>query len=205
MLLRELLGLEYTRVVDVTFVHDGLLVDVAPTWRRPRCSGCGHNCPGYDRQRDRRWRHLDLAGMKFHLRYGTRRVDCPRCGVTVEHLPSAAADVGSWFTRPFEDHAGYLAQRCDKMRSSRQRAALDGLVDRRRGHAEQLGGLRRREQGVAEAGGGELLAHDAADQLLEGGEDARRAQRGDEFVLEVDHATTLRRAARALKHGKPRT
>ena len=112
MLLRELLGLEYTRVVDVTFVHDGLLVDVAPTWRRPRCSGCGHNCPGYDRQRDRRWRHLDLAGMKFHLRYGTRRVDCPRCGVTVEHLPWA--DVGSWFTRPFEDHAGYLAQRCDK-------------------------------------------------------------------------------------------
>lgn len=112
MLLRQLLGLEYTRVVDVTFVHDGLLVDVAPTWRKPRCSSCGHTSPGYDRQGERRWRHLDLAGMKFHLRYGTRRVACPRCGVTVEHLPWA--DVGSWFTRPFEDHAGYLAQRCDQ-------------------------------------------------------------------------------------------
>lgn len=112
MLLRQLLGLEYTRVVSVEFVDDGLLVDVAPTWRRPRCSGCGHTCRGYDRQRGRRWRHLDLAGMKFHLRYGTRRVDCPRCGVTVEYVPWA--DVGSWFTRPFEDHAGYLAQRCDK-------------------------------------------------------------------------------------------
>ena len=112
MLLRQLLGLEYTRVVGVEFADDGLLVDVAPTWRTPRCSGCGHGCPGYDRQRGRRWRHLDLAGMKFHLRYDTRRVDCPRCGVTVEHVPWA--DVGSWFTRPFEDHAGYLAQRCDQ-------------------------------------------------------------------------------------------
>ena len=83
MLLRVLLGLESTRVVAVTFVDDGLQVDVAPTWRTPRCSGCGHNCPGYDRQRDRRWRHLDLAGMKFHLRYGTRRVDCSRCGVVL--------------------------------------------------------------------------------------------------------------------------
>jgi transposase len=50
--------------------------------------------------------------MKWYLQYDTRRVDCPRCGVVVEHLPWA--DVGSWFTRPFEDHVGYLAQRCDK-------------------------------------------------------------------------------------------
>ena len=50
--------------------------------------------------------------MKWHLRYDTRRVDCPRCGVVVEHVPWA--DVGSWFTRPFEDHVGYLAQRSDK-------------------------------------------------------------------------------------------
>jgi transposase len=50
--------------------------------------------------------------MKWHLRYDTRRVDCPRCGVVVEHVPWAA--VGSWFTRPFEDQVGYLAQRSDK-------------------------------------------------------------------------------------------
>jgi hypothetical protein len=31
------------------------------------------NRPGYD-QRERRWRHLDLAGMKWRLRYTTRRV-----------------------------------------------------------------------------------------------------------------------------------
>ena len=50
--------------------------------------------------------------MKLYLRYNTRRVDCIRCGVTVEHLPWA--EVGSWFTRPFENQVGYLAQRSDK-------------------------------------------------------------------------------------------
>lgn len=111
-LLRSLLGLEGTRVLDVDFDEEGLVIDVAPTWRRGRCSECGQRCPGYDRDRGRRWRHLDLAGMTLHLRYDTRRVDCPRCGVKVEQVPWA--ETSSWFTRPFEDHVGYLAQRCDK-------------------------------------------------------------------------------------------
>jgi transposase len=111
-LLHQLLGLEYTRVTDCSLAEDGLIIDVATTWRKPRCSSCGHTCPGYDRAKGRKWRHLDVAGMKLFLRYCTRRVDCVRCGVTVEHLPWA--DVGAWFTRPFEDHVGYLAQRSDK-------------------------------------------------------------------------------------------
>jgi transposase len=110
--LRILLGLEDTRVVDVGFDAAGLVIDVAPTWRRPRCFECGQKCPGYDRDPDRRWRHLDVAGMEFHLRYDTRRVKCPKCGVKVEKLPWA--ETSSWFTRPFEDQVGYLAQRCDK-------------------------------------------------------------------------------------------
>ena len=108
-LLSTLLGLEYTRVLGCSFEDDALLMDVAPTWRSPRCSGCGKNRPGYD-QRERRWRHLDLAGMRWRLRYSTRRVDCPTCGIVVEYLPWA--NVGSWFTRPFEDQVGCLAQRC---------------------------------------------------------------------------------------------
>jgi transposase len=110
-LLRELLALEYTRVVNCEFDDQGLVVDVTPTWRNARCSGCSHDCPTYDR-RARAWRHLDLAGMKFVLRYDMRRVDCVRCGVVVEYVPWA--DVGSRFTRPFEDQVGYLAQRSDK-------------------------------------------------------------------------------------------
>ena len=110
-LLSTLLGLEYTRVLGCSFEDDGLVMDIAPTWRTPRCSGCGKNRPGYD-ERERRWRHLDLAGMRWRLRYTARRVNCPTCGVVVEYVPWA--DVGSWFTRPFEDQVGYLAQRSDK-------------------------------------------------------------------------------------------
>jgi len=112
-LLRDLLGLKDIRVHDASFDGVGLVVDVTPTSRRPRCSRCGRVGSGYDRQRGRRWRHLDLAGMQLHLRYDVRRVSCKRCAaVVVEAVPWA--EPSSWFTRPFEDHVGYLAQRSDK-------------------------------------------------------------------------------------------
>ena len=79
-LLRDLLGLKSTRVRDVSFDDEGLVVDVAPSWRRPRCSACGRKCRGYDKDPERRWRHLDMAGMQVHLRYDIRRVECRRCG-----------------------------------------------------------------------------------------------------------------------------
>ena len=89
------------------------MADVAPTWRRPRCSECGHTGPGYDRDKGRRWRHLDVAGMKLVLRYDIRRLSCPRCGlVKVEQVPWG--ETSSWFTIPFEDHVAYLAQRSDQ-------------------------------------------------------------------------------------------
>jgi transposase len=46
------------------------------------------------------------------LEYEAWRVDCPRCGVTIELVPWADAQSG--FTRPFEDVVAYLAQRADK-------------------------------------------------------------------------------------------
>jgi Transposase and inactivated derivatives len=145
-LLRSLLGLEGTRVVDVTFNDDGLVAEVAPTWRRARCSECGDHCPGYDHVRGRQWRHLDLAGMALYLRYDTRRVACPRCGIRVEQVPWA--EPGSWFTRPFEDHVGYLAQRCDKTTvSDMMRVAWDTVgtiiqrVVARRHRGDALEGL----------------------------------------------------------------
>jgi transposase len=50
--------------------------------------------------------------MKLLLRYDVRRVSCPRCGVRIEQVPWA--DFGSWFTPPFENLVGYLAQRTDQ-------------------------------------------------------------------------------------------
>lgn len=111
-LLHTLLGLEDTRVLNLDFDADGLVVDVAPRWRKPRCAECGTPGSGYDRDEGRQWRHLDLGGVMLHLRYAIRRVNCRSCGVKVEQVPWA--ETSSKFTRAFEDQVGYLAQRCDK-------------------------------------------------------------------------------------------
>ena len=110
--LRVLLALQQTRVVGFEFDVDGLVIDVAPTWKVARCGDCRRPVHhGYD-GRERRWRHLDLGGIKAHLRYRLRRVKCDRCGVVVEHVPWAEA--GSRFTLPMETHIAYHAQRTDR-------------------------------------------------------------------------------------------
>ncbi len=40
-LLRTLLALQQTRVLDLEFEGDALVVQVAPTWKVSRCSQCG--------------------------------------------------------------------------------------------------------------------------------------------------------------------
>ena len=110
---KKLIQLDHTVVTNVAFEAEGIVVDVKPTWQLGRCSGCGRRVRGsYDRYRDRRWRHLDLAGMKLSLRAEVRRLSCRHCGVRVEAVPWAAP--GSHFTYAFEDQVGYLAQRTDK-------------------------------------------------------------------------------------------
>jgi transposase len=108
-LLSKTLQLKKTRIVGIAFDDDGLVLDVAPSTKVPRCSECFCKVPKvYDRREGRRWRHLDLASMKLHLRYDLRRVDCRRCGVVVELVPWA--EKGSWFTYEFEDTTAYLLQ-----------------------------------------------------------------------------------------------
>ena len=109
---RKLLGVIKLIVQDVDFETAGLVVDVKPSWRMPRCSGCRKRAPGYDRKPPRRWRHLGLGRERIWLSYAPRRVDCPRCGVLVEEVPWAAA--GSRFTLDFEEMVAYLAQVTDK-------------------------------------------------------------------------------------------
>lgn len=108
-LLNTVLGIKFTRVTGVEFTEDGLLCDVEPTTKIPRCGGCGYRVAKvHDQRGPRRWRHLDLAGMSLHLRYAPRRVQCSRCGVTTEMVPWA--NPKSWFTHAFEQTVGYLAQ-----------------------------------------------------------------------------------------------
>jgi transposase len=53
----------------------------------PRCSGCGHRRPGYDRLAPRRFEFVPLWGIAVFFVYAMRRVNCPTCGVVVEAVP----------------------------------------------------------------------------------------------------------------------
>lgn len=111
--LTNILGMKCVRARGAEFEDSTLVIRVAPTTRIARCSGCGCRCRRlYDRRRDRRWRHLDLGGMRVELGYDLRRVECVRCGVCTELVPWA--EPNSAFTRPFEQQVAYLAQRMDK-------------------------------------------------------------------------------------------
>ena len=54
---------------------------------KPICSSCGIAGSIYDRRKERRYEFVPLWGMKTYLVYAPRRVSCPGCGVTIEHLP----------------------------------------------------------------------------------------------------------------------
>jgi transposase len=112
-LLTILLGMKHVRVTGFEITEVGLVLDVAPTTRVPCCSGCFCKVARiYDHYPGRLWRHVDFGGMRIDLRYSTRRVDCPRCGVRVELVPWA--DPMSAFTRVFEEHVAWCATRMDK-------------------------------------------------------------------------------------------
>ena len=110
-LLRRLLGIDHLRVLNAEFTDDGIVINVAPRWARCRCSSCGRQAAAYDK-RERRWRHLDLGGMKCELRYAIRRLKCARCGIKVEAVPWAEVDSG--FTQPFEELVALMAQKTDR-------------------------------------------------------------------------------------------
>lgn len=57
---------------------------------RAVCSGCCKKRPGYDTLEPRTFAFVPLWGMPVSLVYAMRRVDCRRCGVTVEMVPWAS-------------------------------------------------------------------------------------------------------------------
>ena len=65
-----------------------LIVQVEPRKNgQPSCSGCGRRGPAYDRLDERHFEFVPLWGIAVYLAYRMRRVDCRRCGVTVEMVP----------------------------------------------------------------------------------------------------------------------
>jgi transposase len=68
-----------------------LEVEVAPRRNgRAFCSGCGRRGPTYDRLPPRRFEFVPLWQILVFFVYSMRRVDCRRCGVTVEMVPWAS-------------------------------------------------------------------------------------------------------------------
>lgn len=54
---------------------------------KPVCSGCGRRGRTYDHLPKRRFEFVPLWQIAVFFVYAMRRVDCPRCGVTVEMVP----------------------------------------------------------------------------------------------------------------------
>ncbi len=72
------------------FNGDWIEVEIRPRrGSRPICSGCGRRGPGYDTLEPRRFTFVPLWAIAVYLIYAKRRVDCARCGVTVEQVPWA--------------------------------------------------------------------------------------------------------------------
>ncbi len=147
-LLRGLISISNTFVTGYSAEDGALVVRVRPSWRLPRCSGCGRKCPpGFVVTKDRRWQHLDLAGVRLFLSCDVRRVHCTRCGDLVERFPWAP-EPRARFTEDLDDHVTYLAQRCDRTAVERATGiswrsvgnCIERAVERRR-PADPLAGL----------------------------------------------------------------
>ena len=102
---KMLIGVENLVVQGVTYDEEQgcLVISARPTLAHAReCGKCGRKAPFYDAGRGRRrWRCMDLGGIRCSVESEADRVACPECGVTVRKFPWAAH--GSCFTYAFED------------------------------------------------------------------------------------------------------
>jgi transposase len=65
-----------------------LVIPIRPRKRsRAECSGCGRRGSTYDRLKERRFEYVPLWGLLVFFSYRMRRVNCAKCGVTVERVP----------------------------------------------------------------------------------------------------------------------
>lgn len=111
--LNKLLAIQglWVRGLQLSTEIGELWLIVAPRWRISRCGGCGRKVWCRHDRKWRSWRHLDCLGQMTYLRYAIWRVRCPSCGVRTEQVPWA--ELGSRFTRAFEQQVAWLAQRSD--------------------------------------------------------------------------------------------
>jgi transposase len=108
----RLVQLEGASVEGVRFGRDGVVVSVRLRRRRRVCSRCGQIVFVTHDTARRRWRHLDLGGVRCFVEARLRRVRCPDCGVRVEAVPFARPRARH--TRAFDQLVCALAQQLAK-------------------------------------------------------------------------------------------
>lgn len=107
----RMLAIPGATVTEVDITDGAVMVELRPKARLMRCP-CGKRFRSFYDRRERRWRHLDLAGRRLWLVFKIRRLDCPDCGITTEEVPWARP--GARHTRDFEDTVLWLTQRTDR-------------------------------------------------------------------------------------------
>jgi transposase len=117
----------------------------------PTCSGCGQRCAGYDSQpTPRRFDFVPLWMIPVVLIYTMRRVDCPRCGVKIEHVPWAEGKsrlttqykwfLAGWARRmSWKEVSGCFSVSWDHVYSSVKYAVSWGLSRRNLNGIESIG------------------------------------------------------------------
>ena len=85
--------------------------------KKPVCSGCGARGLKIKEHREKRWRALDLGGVRCVIACRLRRVYCPGCGDVYEGVPWARA--GARSTRDCEDLTAWLAQQMSQTQVER--------------------------------------------------------------------------------------
>jgi transposase len=115
--LNRMLGLPGAWVRDVAFGQEAVIVTVVLRAKKPVCSGCGARGLKIKEHRDKRWRALDLGGLRCVIECRLRRLYCPGCGDVYEAVPWAR--LGSRYTRDLEDLTAWLAQQMSQTQVER--------------------------------------------------------------------------------------
>ena len=113
----RMLGLPGAWVRDAEFGSEAVIVTVGLRRKRPECSGCGARGLPIKDHRTKRWRHLDVGGVRCQVECRLRRLYCPGCGDLPEMVEWARG--GARYTRDFDDLTAWLAQQMNQTQVTR--------------------------------------------------------------------------------------
>jgi zinc-finger of transposase IS204/IS1001/IS1096/IS1165/Helix-turn-helix domain of transposase family ISL3 len=153
----RMLGLPGAWVRDVEFGERAVIVRVALRRKHPVCSGCGVPGVQIKDHRVKRWRHLDLGGVRCVIECRLRRLYCPSCGDLPEMVEWARG--GARYTRDFDDLVAWLAQQMSQTqvrRAEYNQLRRIGAFEQYHHRSDPLGD-RRSHQPHTSALGGRLI------------------------------------------------